>query len=384
MSADGAAASGLAWLRPHRDGERLVLHAGGSWIIAAAAVLDRELRGVDGSGAREIVIDLAAVTALDTAGAWLLVRLRKELAAGCPVDLVRLGDAFAPLLEQVAEGDAAPLLPDMRPPPYRFGDFTARIGRGAIHVLSRGGELLAFLGLVCLVALRVLRHPSRLRLTALVSHMEQVGVDALPIVGTLSFLLGVVFAFQGADQLRRFGAEIYTINLLGIAILRELGVVIAAIIVAGRSGSAFTAQIGTMKVNEEIDAMQVLGLDPIEILVLPRLFAMLLTLPLIAFFANVMGLLGGALMAWGALDITIPAFLRQLRSPLPGWTFWIGVLKAPAFAGIIALTGCYEGLRVSRSAESVGRLTTRSVVESIFLIILADAVFSIVFSYLGI
>lgn len=389
MSADGGAASSLAWLRPRRDGERLVLHAGGSWVIAAAAALDRELREVDGSGAREIVIDLAAVTALDTAGAWLLVRLRKELAAGevdhgRRVELVRLGDAFAPLLEQVAEGDAAPPLPDMRPPPYRFGDFTARIGLGAILVLARGGELLAFLGLVCLVALRVLRHPSRLRLTALVSHMEQVGVDALPIVGTLSFLLGVVFAFQGADQLRRFGAEIYTINLLGIAILRELGVVIAAIIVAGRSGSAFTAQIGTMKVNEEIDAMQVLGLDPIEILVLPRLFAMLLTLPLIAFFANVMGLLGGALMAWGALDVTIPAFLRQLRSPLPGWTFWIGVLKAPAFAGIIALTGCYEGLRVSRSAESVGRLTTRSVVESIFLIILADAVFSIVFSYLEI
>src|SRR5262249_10257003 len=147
------------------------------------------------------------------------------------------------------------------------------------------------------------------------------------------------------------------------------GVVMAAIIVAGRSGSAFAAQIGTMVVNEEVDAMRVLGLDPIEVLVLPRLFALLITLPLIAFYANMMGLLGGAIMAWAELDISFPIFLRQLRSPLPGWTFWVGVLKAPVFAGIIALTGCYEGLRVSRSAESVGRLTTRSVVESIFLII---------------
>jgi phospholipid/cholesterol/gamma-HCH transport system permease protein len=211
--------------------------------------------------------------------------------------------------------------------------------------------------------------------------MEQTGLNSLPVIGLLSLLVGVVFAFQGADQLRTFGAEIYTVNLLGIAILRELGVLLTAIILAGRSGSAFTAQIGTMKVNEEVDAMEVLGLDPIEVLVLPRLFAMMITLPLVAFFANIMGLLGGAIMCWATLDISIPTFLRQLRSPLPGWSFWIGIMKAPAFAGIIALTGCYEGLRVSRSAESVGRLTTRSVVESIFLIILADAVFSIIFSY---
>jgi phospholipid/cholesterol/gamma-HCH transport system permease protein len=347
--------------------------------------LDRALRAVDLAKARRIVFDLGGVSSLDTAGAWLLVKLRKEgLARGQAVEIERLGDAFLPLLQQIAEGDEAPPLPDTRPPPYRFGDFAARVGRVALHALMRGAELVGFVGLVCIVLLRTVRHPSRLRFRALISHMEQTGVDALPIVGMLSFLLGVVFAFQGADQLRRFGAEIYTVNLLGIAILRELGVVIAAIIVAGRSGSAFTAQIGTMKVNEELDAMQVLGLDPIELLVLPRVLAMMLVMPLIAFYANFMGLLGGALMALGTLDISIPTFLRQLRSPLPGWTFWIGVLKAPFFAGIISLTGCYEGLRVARSAESVGRQTTRSVVESIFLIILADALFSILFSILGI
>jgi phospholipid/cholesterol/gamma-HCH transport system permease protein len=214
--------------------------------------------------------------------------------------------------------------------------------------------------------------------------MEATGVDAMPIVGLLSFLIGIVFAYQGADQLRRFGAEIYTVNLLGIAVLRELGVLMTAIILAGRSGSAFTAQIGTMKVNEEVDAMQVLGLDPIEVLVLPRLFALLVTLPLLAFFANVMGLFGGALMTYFSLDMTFPSFLRQLHFFMPGWSFWIGVLKAPVFAAIIALTGCYEGLRTERSAESVGRLTTLSVVESIFLVIVLDAAFSIVFSKLGI
>jgi phospholipid/cholesterol/gamma-HCH transport system permease protein len=375
----------LGWVRATRAGDRLEVAAGGAWVIAAAAALDRALGAIEPSDAKEIVFDLAAVTALDTAGAWLLRRAQKELIdGGHNVDFTNLGVAFAPLLEQVSASDAAALLPDMRPPPYRFGDFTARIGRVTIRALERGADLVGFFGLVSVVALRTLRHPSRLRLTALIAHIEETGFDALPIVGMLSFLIGVVFAFQGAQQLRQFGAEIYTVNLLGIAILRELGVVIAAIIVAGRSGSAFTAQIGTMKVNEEIDAMQVLGLDPIEVLVLPRVLAMLVTLPLVVFYANIMGLLGGALMAWGTLDISIPVFLRQLRSPLYGWTFWIGVLKAPVFAGIIALIGCYEGLQVARSAESVGRLTTRSVVESIFLIIVADAIFSVIFTHLEI
>jgi phospholipid/cholesterol/gamma-HCH transport system permease protein len=212
--------------------------------------------------------------------------------------------------------------------------------------------------------------------------MEQTGVNAVPIVGLLSFLIGVVLAYQGADQLRRFGAEIYTVNLLGISILRELGVLLSAIIIAGRSGSAFTAQIGTMQVNEEIDALRTLGLDPIEVLVLPRLFGLGLTLPLLVFYADFMGLLGGGLMSWAVLNINIPNFLTQLQSAISETTLWVGVVKAPFFAAIIALVGCYEGLHVTRSAESVGRLTTQSVVESIFFVIVTDAAFSIVFSVL--
>jgi phospholipid/cholesterol/gamma-HCH transport system permease protein len=214
--------------------------------------------------------------------------------------------------------------------------------------------------------------------------VEQTGVNALPIVGLLSFLIGVVLAYQGADQLRRFGAEIYTVNLLGAGILRELGVLMAAIIIAGRSGSAFTAQIGTMRVNEEIDALRTIGLDPVEVLVIPRLFGLLLTLPMLTLYANAMALFGGCMMAWAALDITIPQFIRQLQSSLYPSTFWIGLLKAPFFAAIIALIGCYEGFQVARSAESVGRLTTLSVVESIFFVIVTDAAFSIFFSVLQI
>jgi len=353
---------------------------GGSWVVGTAGQLDRRLRDIVPGAARSITLDLSEVAALDTSGAWLLLRTQRRLVAeGREVAIENLAPILAPLLQQVAEtGCEVP--PDMHPR-RRFGDFIARIGKVTITQIVGAGALLGFIGLVAIAVMRTIRHPSRVRLAALFQHMEQTGLNSLPVIGMLSFLVGVVFAFQGVYQLRTVGAEIYTVNLLGIAILRELGVLLTAIILAGRSGSAFTAQIGTMKVNEEVDAMEVLGLDPIEVLVLPRLFAMMITLPLVAFFANIMGLLGGAIMCWATLDISIPTFLRQLRSPLPGWSFWVGILKAPTFAGIIALTGCYEGLRVSRSAESVGRLTTRSVVESIFLIILADAVFSIIFSY---
>jgi phospholipid/cholesterol/gamma-HCH transport system permease protein len=214
--------------------------------------------------------------------------------------------------------------------------------------------------------------------------MEVAGVNALPIVGLLTFLIGVVLAYQSADQLRRFGAEIFTVNLLGISILRELGVLITAILVAGRSGSAFTAQIGTMKVREEVDALQTIGMDPIEVLVLPRMFALVIVLPLLAFYADIMGLLGGAIMSLVALDISMVQFLQQLKAWTTLWTFWIGIIKAPVFAFLIALVGCFQGLRVEGSAESVGRLTTQSVVQGIFLVIVADAIFSIIFSALHI
>ena len=360
-----------------------VLRAEGEWLVVSAADLDRRLHSMELPQGRQVTVDLSGVERLDSAGAWLLLRTEHELAErGNHVELSNLQPRFVPLLDQVRARGVSDPLPHPVPPHHTFVGFIARIGQITLVLLNRLYAILGFTGLVTLTLLRLLRQPSRLRLTATLVQMEVVGLDALPIVGLLSFLIGVVMAYQGADQLRRFGAEIYTVNLLGVSILRELGVLLSAIIIAGRSGSAFTAQIGTMQVNEEIDALRTLGLDPIEVLVLPRLLGLGITLPLIVFYADFMGLLGGSLMSWLVLKINIPAFLTQLQSAITLGTLWVGVVKAPFFAAIIALVGCYEGLNVTRSAESVGRLTTQSVVESIFFVIVTDATFSVVFSVL--
>jgi phospholipid/cholesterol/gamma-HCH transport system permease protein len=363
----------------------LVLRAAGDWLVTEAAGLDRRLRALKVPPGRAVVIDAAGIERLDTAGAWLLLRTERTLAArGHAVTLTDLRPSLLPLFEQLRDRDVAPPPPHPFPAHYTFPGFLARLGEVTIGIARRGYSILGFGGLVFVTMLRLLRHPGRLRLRATIIQMEQAGLDATPIVGLLSFLIGIVMAFQGADQLRRFGGEIYTVNLLGITILRELGVLLAAIIIAGRSGSAFTAQIGTMQVNQEIDALRTLGLDPVEVLVLPRVFGLMLTLPLLVFYADALGLLGGFLMTYVTLGITLPNFLDQLRGAITSWTLWVGVIKAPFFAAIIAMVGCYEGFNVSGSAESVGRLTTQSVVESIFLVIVADAAFSVLFSMLRI
>jgi phospholipid/cholesterol/gamma-HCH transport system permease protein len=232
----------------------------------------------------------------------------------------------------------------------------------------------------------VLRPDREIPWPAFITQIEETGINSLPIVGLLSFLIGVVIAYQGADQLHRVfpGTEIFTINLVGVSTLRELGGLMSAIILAGRSGSAFTAQIGTMKLNQEIDAMQTIGLNTAEALVLPRVLGLVITLPLLTFYADLMGLLGGAVMCYFDLGFTVPVFVRQLQDAIDLNTFLVGMIKAPVFAFIIALVGCFEGLQVEGDAASVGRLTTRSVVESIFLVIVFDAGFSILFSIVGI
>ncbi len=375
------------WLEIARQDGTLVLEAGGRWLVATAAQLDRALERLDGVAAGMAVrIDLARIEMLDTVGAWLLLRTRRRFEGqGASASIENVPRAFAPLLDQVAKGEppetvAAPepgLAERLRAGLQRVGEATFEFGRGA-------RELVGFFGLVCVTVTRTIMHPRRLRPVSLVAHMQRVGVTALPIIGLLSFLIGVVLAFQGADQLRRFGAEIFVVNLLSVGILRELGVLLTAIIVAGRSGSAFTAEIGAMQVNEEIDALRTLGLDPIEVLVLPRLFASVLALPLLAVYADFMALLGGALMSWAALGIPLLEFTRQLHDAVSVASFWMGPGKALFFGAVIAVVGCRRGLGVERSAESVGRLTTRSVVESIFLVIVIDAAFSILFAQLHI
>jgi phospholipid/cholesterol/gamma-HCH transport system permease protein len=270
-------------------------------------------------------------------------------------------------------------------PPTTFRDRLERIGRATVHAGQQSYRMLGYLGRVTVETTEAIASPkSNLRVAALFHQVEETGINALPIVGLLAFLIGVVLAYQGADQLKRFGAEIFTINLLGVGVFREIGGLITAIIVAGRSGSAFTAQIGTMRVNEEIDAMQTIGLNTVDVLVLPRVIGLVIALPLLTFFSDIMGLIGGAVMCYFQLGITIPAFMRQLGEAVTVNTMLVGLIKAPVFAFVISLVGCYEGFQVERNAASVGQLTTRSVVESVFLVIVLDAAFSIMFSVLGI
>ena len=366
-----------------RDGT-FVITASGDWVVAEAPRLDRELHALDFGNARDAAIDAGGVELLDGTGAWLLLRTHESLeAAGKRVGRFSIPERYKPLFSTMEAAD-----PHVAPKPrtrHSLELLLERIGKGTVDALKQGYAMLSFLGQITIETTEAVLAPRReLPFKALVHHIEETGVTALPIVGLLSFLLGVVIAYQGADQLRRFSSEILTINLLGVSILREIGVLITAIVVAGRSGSAFTASIGTMRVNEEIDAMQTLGLNVAEVLVLPRVLGLVISLPLLTFYADFMAMLGGAVMCYFDLGITFPLFIRQFESAVSAPTLWVGLIKAPVFAFIIGLVGCFEGLRVERNAESVGKLTTRSVVESIFLVIVFDAGFSILFSVLGV
>jgi phospholipid/cholesterol/gamma-HCH transport system permease protein len=365
-----------------RDGVYVVT-ASGQWTLKSASKLESRLATLVPSRNVAASVDFSNLQAIDTAGALLVRRLYSQLEqAGNATRTMGLSDSHAALIDRVAAASQAePLPPDTYQPLIAMVE---RTGRAACAALEEAADLLYFLGVTSVAAVRSLIQPGRIRFVSVLSHIEHVGLNAIPIVGLLSFLIGIVVAYQGADQLRRFGAEIFTIDLLGVSIFREMGILLAAIVIAGRSGSAFAAQIGTMQVNQEVDAMKTLGLDPVEILVLPRIMALIISMPLIAVFADIMGLLGGGLMVILALDVSIYQFLERLQGAVTVWTYWAGVIKAPVFGFLIALTGCREGLKVRGSAESVGLHTTRAVVISIFLVILADALFSILFSAFGI
>lgn len=379
-----APAPAAPWLKPRHADRTWVLDLGGDWVIATAAELDDKIRALSiPAGVGSACLDLSAIGMLDTAGAWLLRGLHDRVAERtAEIAYAGVDESHQPLLDQIARVE--PGRPIKERPRSHLTEIAEHVGVTTFNFGREAVAMIAFLGLLVTRIGGVIAHPRRLRWTSVAYHMEATGLNAMPIVGLLSFLIGLVLAYQGADQLQRFGAEVFVVNLVGISILREMGILITAIIVAGRSGSAFTAQIGTMKVNLEVDAMQTLGLDPAEILVLPRIIALLVTLPLLGFYASMVGLLGGALMTWAELGITLPAFLAQLQSAVAVHHFWAGIIKAPVFAFAIAMVGCYEGLQVTGSAESVGRLTTQSVVVAIFLVIILDAIFSILFVKVGI
>jgi len=364
------------------DGGRAVRFAGPLTVATAGSAFP-VLAGLSPARPGEpILLDLARVDAFDTAGAWLIYRTVRDLRyAGADVSHAGVGAEQLRLIDQAAMNDAPCAV---HPPPNNpWTQQILDVGRTTVAAVNTVGAILAFLGLVLLRLFAAIRHPGRIRWHALTNQIELTGLKATPIVGLMAFLIGLVLVQQGAYQLRRFGAEIFVVDLIAISTLRELGVILTAIMVAGRSGSAFTAQIGTMKLNEEIDAMRTIGLDPIDVLVLPRLIGLVITVPLLVFFASMWAMIGGALFAYIQLDIPLQTFLLRLRETATMDDFLVGMIKAPVFGALIAIAGCFEGMRVGGDAESVGRRTTVSVVESIFMVIVFDAFFAVFFTTIG-
>lgn len=329
------------------------------------------------------VVDMGGVKRLDTAGAWVLCNLENRLtAAGGTLEFRNLSAEATMLLDSVRRAMPKKEMSDQGP--KGFVAFLETVGRAVSAGVAFLIELTGYLGLFFARLGRVVRHPKELRLTALVAHAEDVGFRAVPIVALMAFLIGVVLAFQGSAQLQQFGAEVFVVDLIAISILRELGILLTAIIVAGRTASAFTAAIGSMKMREEIDAMRTLGLDPATVLFLPRILALLLMLPILGLIANIMGLFGGALMAWIDLGISPSMFRTRLIEGTDVAHVFVGLVKAPVFALIIGVVGCHAGMQVKGNAESLGRMTSNAVVTAIFAVILADALFSIFFAQVGI
>ena len=342
----------------------------------------KQLDAVRPADAAAFSIDGAGIEALDSAGAWtlqkLLLRLRSK---GGTVDLHGLSAPFSKLLDFVAQQvseQAAKPSPKAKPVP----GLLESVGRSAVEAGEQAVALLGFVGETAFALGRCCMHPARMRWRSILANIRIAGYDALPIVGLLAFLLGVVVAYQSADQLRQYGANIFIADIVGLSMLREFSPLIAAIIVAGRSGSAYAAQIGTMVVTEEVDALRTLGIAPVELLALPKVIALAIALPLLTVFADLLGVLGGMAMARVQLGLGFPDFLDRFVKAVSTSSYLVGVGKAPVFAVIIAVVGCFQGFRTHGGAESVGRQTTRSVVHAIFLVIVADALFSVVFTVL--
>jgi len=365
-------------------GEQLELVAAGEWTARRARDLEPLIDqvGRDGRPVRSVVIDMGGVERFDTFGAWLLERLmRAWKAEGCRTELVNLSDTYQVLMEEVRHTNLT-----SAPAPGRESAFVATLELTGRTMVAAGRDLLRIvqmLGEVSAAVMRVARRPRTLRFTSVIYQLERVGWRAVPIMLLITFLVGSILAQQGLFNFRRFGAEVYVVDLIGILVLRELGVLIVAIMVAGRSGSSYTAELGSMRMREEIDALRTMGLDPTEILVLPRIMALVIAVPLLAFLGSMAAIYGGALVAWAYGGINPDIFLSRLKEAIDLDTFEVGMIKAPFMALIIGVVACVEGYAVQGSAESLGRHTTASVVKSIFLIIVLDGFFAVFFAAVG-
>jgi phospholipid/cholesterol/gamma-HCH transport system permease protein len=346
----------------------------GALTISRAATTEREIAAMpDG-----MTIDLSGVERMDTVGAWLVYRATRDRGA----KLTGVSDEVRALLDQV-EGADRPV----RVVPEQQGGLkgiVGEVGEWASDSWRVMIGLVGFLGATLIGFYNVAKRPTkRFRLNAVVQRFDLVGVRALGIIGLMSFLIGIVIGQQGAVQLEQFGAEVYTINLIGRITIRELGTLMTAIMVAGRSGSAFAAQLGTMKLTEEIDAMRTIGVSPIEALVVPRMLASVVMMVLLCFYSMVMTIIGGGIFCWISLEIPPLTFIQRLQEVVPITDLWVGLIKAPVFGFIIALVGCFQGMLVEGDAEQVGQKTTAAVVQAIFLVIVIDAVFAVFFTSVG-
>ena len=372
-----AAKPGRSFINVQKQGDETLLVLDGEWTIQNSGALEQELHRVR-TEIRDQPVKIIAddIEDLDTSGAFLLKKL-----LGRKPSSIQANESQRTLLDFVPESAGHS---ERTSKPSRLYAFFASVGRTAVNGLRFAWEVFVFVGKISICFVRNIRHPHHFRLPSIVRHIEETGLKALPIIGLLAVLMSMVITYQGAVQLRKFGAILYTIDLTVISLLREMGVLITAIMVAGRSGSAFAAEIGVMKLRDEVNALRTMGLDPIEVLVLPRVIALLITLPLLTFLADIIGLAGGGLMSLPLLNISFPHYFSRVQDVATPTMFFVGMVKAPVFALAIAVIGCFQGLNVSGSAESVGKLTTLSVVQAIFVVIMADGLFSIAFSKAGI
>ncbi|MGB9117027.1 MlaE family lipid ABC transporter permease subunit [Bradyrhizobium sp.] len=366
------------------SGDVLELRPGGAWTAANAATLEVLSNSITGEldRAKAVKLDMAGVRELDTLGAWLLEKIsRRAAASGRPAEIVGVADNYAGLIEevhQVNRRNPAPV-PALNPVVAKLND----IGRGTVGAREDIAVFLQMLGSLFLALVGVLRRPRSLRLTSLVYQLYRVGFQAIPIMVLITFLIGAIIAQQGFFHFRKFGADSYVVDMVGILVLRELGVLIVAIMVAGRSGSAYTAELGSMKMREEIDALSTMGLDPVGVLILPRIIALICALPILSFIGSIAALYGGGLVAQFYGDMGPAIYIARLHDAVSVTSFKVGIIKAPFMALAIGIVACSEGLRVKGSAESLGKQTTTSVVKSIFLVIVLDGLFAVFFASIG-
>ncbi len=369
------------YLNTRRNGDTLEVELAGRWRGAELPAIDAELDAQSVSGAQALRIQVPESVDMDLAGAWRLREWMKSAeAAGLDVELVGTEPGQLALIESTLEGKRT------TPRSSSESEFqpVSRLGRLVWRRWASFKLALDFLGHTTITWLRSSTSWRRLRPISIARHLYETGLTAIPIVSMIAFLITVIIAYIAAQYMREYGAEIYVVDLITISVLRELAVLLTAIIVAGRSGSAFAAEIGAMKLNEEVDALHAIGVDPHEVLVLPRVIGLVIALPLLTVIADLVGMTGGALLCHWLLDMPLVLFLERAQDSIAPTTFWVGIIKAPVFALLIALTGTYRGLQVRDSSRELGRLTTTAVVQSIFLVLLADAMFAVAFWLLDI